>query len=288
MSIGLENTLRDEGLGSRWKKSDAPGFKVVKRSYKLYSNSCNYQISNESYSTELIGEFDKHSDFNTFIGICGGGTQVLYLLSKLSKNNQLESCSIVDIATEQLKNLEELIDIYDKSKDNCAYAKNIAKKIGVTDAVEKTHLCSLYDKYQLSTNFVKPVPNYNVEIGLYESDIIDFLKKSDGPGKCFIYLSNALFSYINNMRAIGLLSNVLCSPKFKNGTVVFCTVAYGLDGVFLTKNNQKFDVKEFGDNFSAIKRRYLFEGLGSKIGSYTQIPQKKVLHQPLSSLYPYL
>ena len=81
-------------------------------SYK--SEVLNYSISNESLFN-ISGDLEKIYGLDKYVGVCGGGTQNLYILSKLCKNNNLKEIILIDKNKLQLDNFKQIIDIYNNS-----------------------------------------------------------------------------------------------------------------------------------------------------------------------------
>ncbi len=59
-----------------------------------------YKLSNENLLS-LIPKVKKMHGITDYFGICGGGTQNLFLLSLITKKNKLKSITIIDSAQEQ-------------------------------------------------------------------------------------------------------------------------------------------------------------------------------------------
>ena len=160
-------------------------------SYK--SKLLNYSISNESLFNISEG-LEKIYGLDKYVGICGGGTQNLYILSKLCKNNNLKEIILIDKNKLQLDNFKQIIGIYNNSSKK-RYEDELIKLIKKrTDERIKFYIIRhRFDKeeYKL-TNLTKQSFNKNLKITLVIGDIFDFLSKINYKGKYFFYLSNVL------------------------------------------------------------------------------------------------
>ena len=145
-----------------------------------------------------------------YLGICGGGTQNLYLLQLLTKKNRFKWKRLIDSNKEQLLNFVDITNVLAYSKGDLNYMSNLAKRPHLTYG-----RCGQYVRYFYSlfrdkshgfeeTNL--KMPNLrNVEIELVFSEFTRYMKTETLPkGKYFIYISN-IFSYKNMSLKLWLL-----------------------------------------------------------------------------------
>ena len=146
---------------------------------------------------------------DNFIGICGGGTQILYILSLLTRKNKLKSIKLVDYDKNQLLNFNYIVKAYEKNKDPIHYIADLSKRPDFTDGKlpEKGPLSSrsfrlvapmLFNKdYGFEeTNLRRPKIKGNLRIELIYETFDKYFKTAKlKKGKYLIYTSN-IFTYI--------------------------------------------------------------------------------------------
>lgn len=253
-----------EGLifGQRQNVDERPAFRIRSKNYLVADEYPTWNISNEAYNSKIASEMRGSRGIDYFIGLCGGGTQVLYQLSLLTEQNSLKKVYIVDKLPGQLKNLEELVALFNDSKSNKDYTKRVWRDHDHNPKVP----CGrpAFWDLQISTNILRPAPRYPVDLNLIQSDITTFLSQQKSPGKYFVYLSNALFTqgYIEARSANDLLLQIVNDNIFLDGTKIFSSGTWRPDGQFLIKSGKRFLLKEYGSQESSRKlalRRWLKE-----------------------------
>ena len=137
---------------------------------------------------------EKTYGLEKYIGICGGGTQNLYILSKLCKHNNLKEIVLIDENGLQLDNFKQIITLYNNFSQS-QYEHELIKLIKKRAERIRFNIIRYlrFDKEKYKrTNLAKPPFNKNIKITLVTGDIFDFLSKASYNGKYFFYLSNIL------------------------------------------------------------------------------------------------
>jgi len=171
-----------------------------------------YPVSNESCSDEPIKMLWSIKGIDRYIGICGGGTQNLHLLSMLKRNNNIKEVHLVDCNRMQLYNFSKIAKIYNHSKDDAEYRTLLEQHIN-----EVKYLSNL------EPNKKKPCFDNDVTITLHNNDITDHLKNVKDPGRYFIYLSNILYDpiWMSNATSRDLLNQINAETCSKEGSIIF-------------------------------------------------------------------
>ncbi len=173
---------------------------IIKKEINLYntdyiSKFLSYPISNENLSN--IGlNLERISNVTNYVGICGGGTQNLYILSKLCQRNKIREITLIDENKLQLDHFKHIVAAYNKSLDPERYTKEIIKltKKPLSERVifNLIRYLRLDRTDYIITNLNRPTFDKNIRITLVYGDIFDFLSKIGHKGKYFLYLSNIL------------------------------------------------------------------------------------------------
>ena len=83
----------------------AKNFSLNKEKYKVPD----FIISNENLVSgrKVLSKIKA----DNFVGICGGGTQILYILSLLTRKNKLKSIKLIDYDKNQLLNFNYILKV---------------------------------------------------------------------------------------------------------------------------------------------------------------------------------
>lgn len=161
-----------------------------------------FPVANENFRS-IEHRIDKIRDADFYLGVCGGGTQNIYLLSILSKNCSLKSIELVDLNVVALENFINISEAFNKSEDSLYYLSNIIKKYRQFKFKPKIipYWRFFFGMFKYGsngfeeTNFRKVSLKKNILVKLKSGDILSYMKKENGKtGKYFVYLSN-IFTY---------------------------------------------------------------------------------------------
>lgn len=188
-----------------------------------------FPIANEDLSP-IARDLKKTTEFNYYVGICGGGTQNIYLLYLLTKKNNFNSIRLLDVNKEQLLNFIDIVNAMKSSKDDLRYISNLAKRQHmISSRADQTYARFVRyfipmfrsKSYGFEETNLKRYTLQNVkEIELVHSDLVKYMKsKYLQKGKYFVYISN-IFTYTG--MSWKLYKNLLWSiikeiPSFKSG-----------------------------------------------------------------------
>ena len=178
--------------------------KIILRpeNFSYYKESI-FPISNESLHP-LCRYIKNLNGVKFYIGICGGGTQNLYILSLLSRKNNLKSIKLLDNNKNQFLNLLHIINAWEDSNNNLGYITHLTKRSefkylqmsGLKNSLAKLFVPLLIDEDYafVKTNLERPKLK-NMKINLVLSDFTEYIKTSKlGRGRYFIYISN-IYTY---------------------------------------------------------------------------------------------
>ncbi len=169
-----------------------------------------FYVSNEdlSFAEKILPKF---AGIEHYVGICGGGTGDLYLLSKLE--SELKTVTLVDSSGWQLGNFRELADIYNKSHSEAEYGAHIRHHY----KKDKSHT-GYDDQTTLGLPKFKALPT----IALKHSNIEKYLKNINVKGKYFVYLSNTLWCWwtASEKEAKALVSSICDNPNIEDGSII--------------------------------------------------------------------
>lgn len=155
-----------------------------------------YPISNENF-IPVKKNLESFKGFQYYIGICGGGTQNIFLLSLLTKNNKFKKISLVDKKISALVNFTYIAKAYNKSKDDLHYFSNTIKayrrfKVNYIPYFRFFLPMFRYKSYGFEeTNFKYYQLKKDLTIYLEKADMVEYIRNLPS-GKYFIYLSNIL------------------------------------------------------------------------------------------------
>ncbi|MDE1824392.1 MAG: hypothetical protein KGH74_03785, partial [Candidatus Micrarchaeota archaeon] len=186
-----------------------------------------FPIANEDF-TPLRQELNKIRNINFYLGVCGGGTQNIYLLSFLTKHNKLRLVELFDILKPPLENFTHIAKAYNESVNNFDYFLRIIKqyrRFKVRDVPYHRFFFHMFHRKSTGfeeTNFKKWTLSKNLTIKLIHQDILKHIKTINTEGVYFIYLSNIL-TFLGMSRGLKFryrfyywLKNWLLSFKNKN------------------------------------------------------------------------
>jgi hypothetical protein len=157
-----------------------------------------FPISNECF-TPIKATLNSLIGLDYYLGICGGGTQNIYLLSQLLLHNRFKKLALIDTKLVELDNFRYVAKAYNKTNDDLHYFASLIKhykRFNINDALPYYRFfwpSFFYDSFIFEeTNFKKELPK-NIIVHLEQADIFKQISNNDLPiGKYFIYLSNGL------------------------------------------------------------------------------------------------
>lgn len=198
-------------------------FKIKTKNFSLNKGKYrtpNFIISNENLvvAKHILSKIK----VDNFIGICGGGTQILYILSLLTRKDKLKSIKLIDYDKNQLLNFNYILKVYEKNKDPIHYIAYLSKRPDFTDGkLPKDESLRnralrfiapmLFNKdYGFEeTNLRRPKIKGKLRIDLIHENFYTYMKSARlKKGKYLIYTSN-IFMYIQRN-----LLELLFRPSF--------------------------------------------------------------------------
>lgn len=169
---------------------------IVKPLNFTLSKKVTFPIANEDL-TPITKKLKKLIGLNYYLGICGGGTQNLYLWQILDRSNKFKWKRLIDKDREQLLNFIDISEAFTYSKDDLQYLSNLAKRQHEVKSIYVRYFYFLFKNKSRGfekTNLRRPKLK-NMEIGLVYNEFLRYIKTEKLPrGKYFIYLSN-IFGY---------------------------------------------------------------------------------------------
>lgn len=175
-----------------------------------------FPTSNERYP-QRVDRLLSEIEVDRYVGVCGGGTQNLYLLSLLQAKNGLSKVVFVDREIKQLRNFLDLAALFNDSKSMESYESGIKRRVNA----------SMHSSYIGVPNFVKtnirrPALKSDLEVELKFSNIDDYIEGLSDEGRYFIYLSNIYqLGWLGYENTESLLDEISESDTFEPGSVVF-------------------------------------------------------------------
>ena len=163
-----------------------------------------FPIANEDLSP-IAKDLKRTTEFNYYVGICGGGTQNIYLLYLLTKKNSFKLIRLLDVNKEQLLNFIDIINVMKGSKNDLQYISNLTKRphtiVSIADQTYTRFMRYFIPMFRSKsygfeeTNLKKYTLQKVKRIELVYSDIAKYLNSEHlQKGKYFIYVSN-IFTY---------------------------------------------------------------------------------------------
>ena len=163
-----------------------------------------FPIANEDLSP-IAKDLKRTTEFNYYVGICGGGTQNIYLLYLLTKKNSFKLIRVLDVNKEQLLNFIDITNVMKRSKNELQYISNLTKRPHtIVNRADQTY--ARFVRYFIpmfrsksygfeETNLKKYTLQKVKRIELVHSDLAKYLNSEYlQKGKYFIYVSN-IFTY---------------------------------------------------------------------------------------------
>ncbi len=163
-----------------------------------------FPIANEDLSP-IAKDLKRTTEFNYYVGICGGGTQNIYLLYLLTKKNSFKLIRVLDVNKEQLLNFIDITNVMKRSKNDLQYISNLTKRPHtIVSRADQTY--TRFVRYFIpmfrsksygfeETNLKKYTLQKVKRIELVHSDLAKYLNSEHlQKGKYFIYVSN-IFTY---------------------------------------------------------------------------------------------
>ncbi len=226
-------------------KSDNDTFPVV-----------DFLLTNENYTDEALAAVRSLRGMTGYVGICGGGTQNIQLMGELSKDNMLEDVRLVDMSGMQLHNFRKLAEIYNNSKSDEEYAGALEMYARINGepylrlfsytpnckrASLKTDTLVKLRKYYIQDYF-GPGCRSKLEGLAAEQDINSEVGLVERKGKYFIYLSNALYDYLDGTESLKVMDDIRNNENVEDGSAVLMVDALPSDVIMLEKNGYAFSI----------------------------------------------
>ncbi len=212
---------------------------VVMNGPMICTDSCDvgagkleHPISNEIYSeiTNNYDNFDKQlrsiEGITNYHGVCGGGTQHLYILSKLLEGNDIRDIQLIDIDSRQLNNFIDITDIHNDSRWDREYESNLKKHCN--DMWSPLYSC-------LKQNTERPKFSEDINVKLIHAPVEEHLKQNNTDGKYFIHLSNIP----DNTNELDLIER---KDNFEEGTIVLTVGPYAIGYTMYEKNGNDLKI----------------------------------------------
>lgn len=182
---------------------------------------CAFPVSNETYDSKTMSILKSLEGIERYAGVCGGGTQNLFLLDVLTYKNRIQQACLVDTDREQLYNMGRLARICDDSEDDEEYSSAIRQHVRERGMRYHENRFPVYLTFR--ANSTKPHIKNDIVISMLNDSIENYLDEIAEPGKYFVYLSNALVDHINMTTSIEILHDIESNDRFCEGSVVFLT-----------------------------------------------------------------
>jgi hypothetical protein len=218
---------------------------VVKPLNFTLSKKVTFPIANEDL-TPIANDLRKLKGMKYYLGICGGGTQNLYLLQMLSNSNNFKWKRLIDNDKEQLLNFIDIKDALMYSKDDLHYLSNLAKRQNVVEGIYVRYFYFLFKNKSRGfeeTNLRRPKLK-NMEIELVHSEFLKYVTNEKLPkGKYFIYLSN-IFGYTKMSRRLWWIRRWYILKELRQGN--FKTLK--------SRAELKYTIKELQDTITKNKQ----------------------------------
>ncbi|MFI5412657.1 MAG: hypothetical protein ACHQX1_02090, partial [Candidatus Micrarchaeales archaeon] len=172
--------------------------------------------SNERYNAQTIQYLKSLKGFEEAILICGGGTQVINILSSLQRRNHIERAHVVDTRVEQLENFLRW----------CGYLRTHTRVNAPVSAITPHAGSDDADKNLRSEyHHLDGLPKFSRDlfVQLHNSEVLAFLNSDVIVGKKqrFIYLSNALDeSWSSGQYLYRFRKLITTDERFAEGTML--------------------------------------------------------------------
>jgi hypothetical protein len=226
-----------------------------------------FPVSNERYTAEALKEIRSLRGIDIYLGICGGGTQHLTLLSLLEENNEIKSVVLVDRNIVQLANFCLIAGIHNHTKTNSSWMGGLKSHMQRHYTVD--HLSANYPIYyrpkwswkklarinhtsylEDMQSLARPIFSKPAKIELFWGEMIsyttfletDSISLSARSGRYFMYLSDSLLHDMNVYHAARFLGSLSKNEAFREGSVIMSTGFAGFNdphGVWLLRKDAK-------------------------------------------------
>ncbi|MBE5728027.1 hypothetical protein IHE51_00390 [Candidatus Parvarchaeota archaeon] len=182
-----------------------------------------YFTSNESIKP-AEDTFSRISGLGRYVGVVGGFTASLYILSKLQDKNNLSSVDMVDISPSAIWQALEIINKFNNSSSEeykeyltfeySGYLSHAALSCSKDDET--------YNGFA-ETNLKKPNLTRDLNLRFSHAEVFDFLGRLENKGKYFIYLSN-LLDYAKWSAGSELIrAKIVDNDNIENGSYLLLT-----------------------------------------------------------------
>ena len=182
------------------------------------SKKVTFPIANEDL-TPIAKHLKKLRGMRYYLGICGGGTQNLYLFQILDKLNKFKWRRLIDNDKEQLLNFMDIKDAFLYSNDDLHYLSNLAKRQHAVGGIYSRYFYFLFKNKSRGfeeTNLKRPRLK-DMEIELVYSEFLNYITNEKLPrGKYFIYLSN-IFGYTKMSRRLWWIRRLTILKEIPHG-----------------------------------------------------------------------
>ncbi len=205
------------------------------RIYSVYDSDRNegmgvfYPVSNEMAESKDMEKSVRGLD--GYIGICGGGTQNISILSRLSRHNDLEKIVLVDRNYDQLENFRKVSEIFNSSEDSKAYREKLKKHFLSSKGYLSRYSSTVIDSME------KPVLKDDTVVKLVNSDIYSYLGKKKKAGSYAIYMSNAIRIPADLKYTLNALS---ADDEIKDGSILILADQTLKNYYLLKKEGRRF------------------------------------------------
>ena len=202
-------------------------------SYNVGTGELEHPLSYDNYSENSFenppnNKFENQlrtiEGITNYQGICGGGTQHLYILSKLLEKNDIDDIQLIDINPQQLENFKKISNIYNTSGSDEEYMSAL-----------RDHCNGGWDIYSLfKENTKKPIFDENINVNLIHTSVEEHIEQINTKGKYFIYLS--IIPYDTELDLIKR------KDIFNEGTIVFTVGDFGMGYTMYEKKGNDLEI----------------------------------------------
>lgn len=173
------------------------------------SHKAEYPISNEYYGEKTIRKLEKWRG-EYYLAVAGGGTNIIYQLSKILPNNDLKRIRVADKDEMQLYNFDDVTRIYNMTGKTDGYRAALLMHAGECSSADAT------------PNRERPVLPRDITIHVEHDIIGNCVRGIKERGRHFIYLSNCLFSeYTDKDGSYKTLEMITSNKNIEDGSIVF-------------------------------------------------------------------
>jgi hypothetical protein len=197
------------------------GYEVSVRTHGLGRANVHWPASNEFYAELDAVVLKSLRGMQSFVGICGGGTQVLVLLGLLQNGNNLDQpITLVDKNRSQFENLTVLLKILAQVKNREGWHEIVNTHIDATFASQALGPLLRDEKpdagQKIPPRRILPQFHSNMSIETIEMDILEHVSSLSMDKKYFLYLSN-----LPSLIDITQIEKSICDDQhILNGSIV--------------------------------------------------------------------